>query len=155
MSQDSMHALRVNWETTMENMMNRINELQTQLQTQREEKPTYKPQKPRSFHGKKDESIEAWLFQMERYFVLCKLEDSETRTQYATSYLEGNAALWWRGHVQETTQPIEHWQDLKTALTAQFKPVNASKLAHDRLAKLRQTSSVQVYIFAFRAILLE
>src|SRR4051794_22258776 len=105
-----MYVLRVNWQMTMENMMNWINELQTQLQVQREEKPTYKPQKPRSFHRKKDESIIVWLFEMERYFVLCKLEDSEIRTQYATSYLKGNAVLWWRGHVQETTQLIEQWQ---------------------------------------------
>jgi hypothetical protein len=114
-----------------------------------------KPSKPVPFAGKKGESVEAWVFQIEQYFRLCQLKDETTRAAYAVSYLKDNAALWWRSVSNGAGDATKEWRALKTELIAQFKPTNANKLARDRLANLKQTTSVQAYSFAFRAIVLE
>jgi hypothetical protein len=171
MADDSIHAPAQELERILHGLQDQIVELRTQLTAERTQNmqqqqqapqaqapvTTYvvKPPRPTPFHGKKGESIDTWIGKAERYFELCQMNNSATRTRYAVAYLEGNAALWWQNHIRETLMPISQWDDLKTALVEQFKPVNSSKIARDNLAKLRQSTSVQAYIHTFRAITLE
>ena len=83
------------------------------------------------------------------------MNDQNTLAAYAVSYLKDNMALWWRSVTNGAKDPTIEWKMLKFALIEQFKPANANKLARDRLANLKQTTSVQAYAFAFRAIILE
>jgi hypothetical protein len=117
--------------------------------------PTFviQPLKPEAFAGRKGESIEGWISQMEQYFKLCNVTDSNYQANYGSSCLKDNASVWWRNYIKKTQ--VEDWESFKKAIIAQFKPVNASKIARDKLAKLRQTKSVQDYVYAFRATILE
>ncbi len=97
--------------------------------------------------------MEGWIFQMEQYFSICNVNSSKYQAKYGAACLKDNVAVWWRNLLQGTQ--IEEWKEFKEALIQQFKPVNSSKIARDKLARLKQNKSVQEYIFAFRAIILE
>ena len=56
---------------------------------------TYKPQKPDAFHGRRNESVDVWIFKMEEYFRLCKLTDPKEQADYGASFFKDNAAVWW------------------------------------------------------------
>ena len=148
-------------EQMMKSMQEQIAQLQDQLKQENENSNsspvttrTYKPQKPEAFHGRRNESVDVWIFKMEEYFRLCKLTDPKEQTDYGASFFKDNAAVWWRNRRQGNT-PMPEWIDVKKALVAQFKPVNSNKIARDRLASLRQTKSVQSYTYAFQSTILE
>jgi hypothetical protein len=115
-----------------------------------------KPSKPEPFTGKRGESIDAWIFQVEQYMFISKVEESQ-RIMLAASFLKEHAALWWRNVYQENAQngTTWTWHDFALNLRTQFRPVNATKLARDRLANLRQTQSVQAYVHAYRSLILD
>ena len=54
----------------------------------------FKPAKPDTFTGKRGESLDSWLFQVEQYMDLCQLQQA-TRVQYTTTLLKDNAMVWW------------------------------------------------------------
>ena len=96
---------------------------------------------------------------MNHYLSMCRIHSDEMKTQTAVTYLKDNAAVWWRNLVATRqasgNQPLQNWTEFQTAVTKQFKPVNAEKTARDRLANLRQMYSVEAYVHAFRTIVLE
>lgn len=116
-----------------------------------------KPAKPRTYCGNLGSDPSVWLFQFEQYVeVLCIPRSNWSRL--AATYLDGKAATWWRGLVKQ--QPGESpngitWDDFKSGLIATFKPVNASKIARDKLAVLKQDKSVSSYNSRFTELILE
>src|ERR1700760_4337975 len=86
-----------------------------------------------------------------------QLSESD-RPKLAATYLEGNAATWWRSLVMQTddrTGDGISWNDFQQGLISMFKPVNAKKIARDKLASLKQTNSVAKYNFDFTQLCLE
>jgi len=119
----------------------------------------FKPIRPDTFSGRQDKSsVEAWLFQLRQYFDACKMRGS-LKVSFAASLLRDDAGIWWRNHVEQSDLGhealITDWEDFKKMLVQQFKPVNAIKSARDKLAKLKQTRSVQEYATSFRSLTLE
>ena len=53
----------------------------------------FKPTKPDMFSGRRNESLDSWLFQVEQYMELCKLP-VQVYVQYATTLLRENAMVW-------------------------------------------------------------
>ena len=115
------------------------------------------PPKPETFGGTKGENVETWLFQVKQYLELCRIEDNKMQIRMAAAFFKETAAIWWRNRLASTPDlgGLTTWNEFQTALAEQFRPVNASKLARDRLARLRQTHSVQAYTHAFRSVALE
>jgi hypothetical protein len=116
-----------------------------------------KARKPEQFTGESNrEDVSQWLFESERYFTLSGINPLEA-VQYASSYLGGAAAIWWRSRVRQygPTGGVGSWDGFVEALTAQFKPVNGEKLARDKLARLMQARSVQDYTSKFRTLCLQ
>ena len=116
-----------------------------------------KARKPEQFTGESNrEDVSQWLFESERYFTLSGTNPLEA-IQYASSYLSGAAAIWWRSRVRQhgPTGGVGSWDGFVEALTAQFKPVNGEKLARDKLARLIQARSVQDYTSRFRTLCLQ
>src|SRR6185437_2860915 len=108
---------------------------------------------PDTFSGHQDNSlVEAWLFQLRQYFDTCKMRGA-VKVSLAASLLRDDAAVWWRNHVEQSDlgheELITDWDDFKKMFIQQFKPVNATKLARDKLARLKQTRSVQEYATSF------
>ncbi len=68
--------------------------------------------------------------------------------------LQGAALTWFRS-LSRLQQAPTTWADFVAALEAQFQPINASKLARDRIATLRQITSGRDYIHRFKTLALE
>jgi hypothetical protein len=119
------------------------------------------PNKPAEFGGNKDESVETWLFQIEQYAALTRIEEG-ARAFFAASFFRGPAALWWRSFVMALQDPANpaaniacDWPRFREACLTQFRPVNAARVAREKLMNLTQTTSVAIYAHKFRTLLLD
>ena len=116
-----------------------IAHLQDQLNQRQPYQATIRPPKPETFGGKKEENVETWIFQVKQYLELCKIEDGKTQIRMAAAFFKDTAAIWWRNCLTSSTSDLgglNNWNEFQTALAGQFRPVNASKLARDQLARL-------------------
>src|SRR3954454_14235083 len=117
------------------------------------------PNKPAEFGGSKDECIETWLFQVEQYVALTNISH-DTRAFFAASFFRGAAALWWRSFASSLRDPdrpdilVCQWPAFRQACLAQFRPVNAARVAREKLMVLTQSTSVANYAHRFRTLLL-
>ena len=109
-----------------------------------------KIEKPTKFNGKYPE-IETWLFSMDQYFEASGIH--RNRTQLAATYLDGQAATWWRLLVTNGVAPVR-WVNFREAILRQFKSPNAVFNARNRLAKLTQTGRVSDYNSAFNNVIM-
>lgn len=76
---------------------------------------------------------------------------SERTYLFATSYLSGRAFHWHR-QLRKTEGRPTTWDVFKTLLIEKFRPDNSDLLAHDRLASLRQVSTIESYVESFTDI---
>ena len=121
---------------------------------------TLKPPKPARFTGGvKGPKIHEWLHQAETYLLAAGLEKEQQGVHHIASFLEGDAAIWWRHHCQQqddgTVAQPRHWKELRKLMTEQFQVFNHETEIRDQYVSLRQTSSVNQYIARFRALVLE
>lgn len=144
------------------NMQALWNEIQNARQSARSNvtSMTAKPPKPPMFHGstKPGERVDNWLFDMQQYCRAVRMPPNAW-VEFAATFLRDGASTWWRAHLdlveRSQEQLITEWSQFKTVLTAQFRPVNAQKIARDRLHNLHQTGSVVRYVYEFHEICLE
>lgn len=116
-----------------------------------------KASKPKTYNGLRGSDPEVWLFQFNQYADINQVLE-QNKAKLAATYLEGNAATWWRNLVMQTgdrTGSTITWQEFQLQLISMFKPVNSVKIARDRLAVLNQTNSVAKYNFDFTQLCLE
>ena len=118
--------------------------------------PRIKPDRPPPFLGKKSESLETWIFQMEQFCEVAQVAEDD-RIPFATTFFKDQAALWWRHYHQslDRTQPLPTWEEFLDVLRRHFVPVNTSINAYERLRRLTQKTSVNAYNHEFRSIMLE
>src|SRR3954451_22066843 len=95
--------------------------------------PNIKPDRPAPFSGKKGESLETWIFQVEQYCSLLSIPIA-TQARFAATFLKDTAALWWR----IVAPIIVAWSQFLAALRLQFTPVKAIMGAYDGLHRLTQ-----------------
>ena len=112
-----------------------------------------KPSKPKTYNGLRGADPEVWLFQFNQYADINQLGEDD-RPKLAATYLEGNAATWWRNLVTQSADNVS-WREFQQGLISMFKPVNAKKIARDKLAVLKQTNSVAKYNLDFTQLCLE
>jgi hypothetical protein len=117
----------------------------------------FKPILPDTFDGTSKTSIDAWLYQIEQYQDFDTMTES-IRVKFATRLLKGKPLDWWRAYQALVEQGqagrIERWYEFKEIVQTQFKPFNSVQLARDKLAVVRQTSTVSEYIARFQDITL-
>ena len=53
-----------------------------------------KPAKPRTYDGDRRVNAEIWLLELENYFTVTNIIDSNQRVSFAVSQLRDNAVLW-------------------------------------------------------------
>ena len=118
--------------------------------------PRIKPERPPPYTGRKSESLEAWIFQMQQFCTLAPVPEAD-RIPFAATFFKDQAALWWRHYHQgiNWTNAAPDWNEFLTALRDHFIPVNTSINAYDRLQRLSQKASVNAYNHEFRALMLE
>ena len=117
-----------------------------------------KPAKPETFDGRSRNPAQ-WCFQVDCYFRAVNVNEDSVKLAFAVSLLRGPASEWYRLREKRVEQGLEPafdtWIALKTALVARFQTVNAAQVARDKLAQLRQVSSVRDYISSFNALVLQ
>ena len=115
-----------------------------------------KPERPTTYSGNCNESLEAWIFQMDRYCQLLPVPEPN-RVSFAGTFLKDHAAMWWRTVYEEIeAQPEDNrWTQFTNGLKHQFQPINTAETARTRLDQLRQKTSVRLYNSDFREIMLQ
>ncbi|CAH1441894.1 unnamed protein product [Lactuca virosa] len=95
------------------------------------------------------EHPDGWILRVERYFNFYKLSEAD-KMEAAVVALEGDALLWFQ--LEHTQRPVTRWQEMKSLLLRQFRPVNACTL-HQQWLALTQSGSVLEYHWSFIELL--
>lgn len=116
-----------------------------------------KAAEPSRYDGSVGSDPTVWLFQFVQYADITN-EPVIRRAKLAATYLSGKAATWWMGLVSQQPNGDSNlitWDMFKDGLTAMFQPVNAKKMARDKLAVLTQTHSVVKYNSEFQSLCIQ
>ncbi|KAG1533824.1 hypothetical protein G6F51_012420 [Rhizopus arrhizus] len=76
------------------------------------------------------------------------------RILYAVTLLRGDALIWWNQY-KTSRIPPEDWPTFRSILENEFKPINATQAARDKMAVLTQRTNVTSYINEFRSLQLQ
>lgn len=114
-----------------------------------------KPIKPEAFFGDSTkDDVDLWLFLIEQWLLAGYVNVDTEKIVLATGLLRGAALTWWRSLYDAPNTPST-WVEFKTQIRAAFQPINPIEDARDRLARLRQNTSVNAYASIFRKTVLE
>ncbi|KAL0456483.1 UNVERIFIED_CONTAM: hypothetical protein Slati_0987500 [Sesamum latifolium] len=112
-----------------------------------------------AYGGARDaKEVENFLFDMEQYFLAANVEDEAGKVSTAIMYRTGDAKLWWRtkySEIQANQVRLDTWALLREAIRVQFFPENVEYNARRALRKLEHTGSMQDYVKAFSALMLD
>jgi len=96
--------------------------------------------------------LEDWLSSVQDYLEL-KAVPTDSRAIVAASFLDGDARLWWRTRTMGERESFKtDYSKFEGALRLAFEPVNARKIARDRLAALKQKGPAVAYVRDFRSL---
>lgn len=119
-----------------------------------------KPNKPDTYDGTREYvTVNTWLYTIEQYLSLTQLSSPNTpltdhnKIAFASSYLKGNAAVWWF-HIVNSQESPATWGAFKARLISEFIPADHCRRARDKLRTLKQTSSVEHYLSEYRNTIL-
>lgn len=146
-----------------------INALHTQLLTTQQQMQAIQPAnqaavripKPPVFDGMREPSALNWSYQMETYLQAHRIPlDTTTAVTTAAGFLSGGALTWYRLRQQVDvlrgiSQPFSTWSAFRDALIARFTSISPEDAARQRLAQLRQRTSVRQYAQDFNLCVLE
>lgn len=111
---------------------------------------------PPIYSGTTKENIGVWLFQLEGYFKLKKVPDTD-RLSYMPSLLGGHALLWFQNAcnlISSKDRPLfESWTAFVEELRQQFQPANHQQLLRRQLRLLQQRNHIHEYINEYRDLL--
>ena len=76
-----------------------------------------KPDQPSPFCGKKSESLEAWIFQMQQYCILAPVPEAD-QIPFMATFFKDQVALWWRSYHQsiDWQNAAPDWNSFLTAI---------------------------------------
>ena len=106
-----------------------------------------KPSKPATYDGRSDPEL--WLYGVDLYFAAASVTLDFSKISFADALLRDDALVWRR-----TIDAPAMWDEWKALIISAFQPINPTETARDRLARLRQTSSVRAYASLFRTVTL-
>jgi hypothetical protein len=124
-----------------------VNARVAELQANFSRASNVKPPKPITYDARHDPEL--WLYSVDTYYSAVNLTNDAAKISFADALLRGDALTWRR-----TIDMPSDWDSWKTLLISAFQPVNPSETARDRLARLRQTTSVRAYVAIFRTVCL-
>lgn len=115
---------------------------------------------PEVFHGRLNENVDRWLFNVDQYFRGAQETDDTVRVPVAASLLRGTAQAWWETVVRDNEkkglgEEFCTWNEFKAGLAAAFRVINREDRARSQLSRLRQVTSVTKYAAEFTAVVLD
>jgi hypothetical protein len=146
-----------------------IGALHTELQNTQQQMQALRPSdtaairipKPPVFSGVRDPSALNWTYQMETYMQAHRINlETPLAVTTAAGFLSGGALTWYRLRQQVDVargiaQPFADWAAFREALITRFTPMSPEDTARQRLAQLRQRTSVRQYAQDFNMCMLE
>ena len=109
-----------------------------------------------TYHGKENESLSLWLFQVEQLFSAKNTPDSE-RLAFISAHLRDAALGWYHntclGIQQGQRLPFSSWNMFAVEIRQAFEPPRHQQLLRTQLRSLKQTGSAMDYAHRFRLIL--
>ena len=109
---------------------------------------------PSAFSGKKDDRNSAivFIFKSEVYHGSINTP-ADRQVSTTGQYLEGSAGTWFQQRTkvrqEKGLSAYGTWQEFRQNFLDQYMPTNSEQRARDRLAALKQTTSVRAYVTAF------
>lgn len=115
---------------------------------------------PQRFKGVRDgPKVLEWAHQATTYLRAAGLEFSEQGVWHITSFLDGDASVWWRLYCDKMERGLAarpaRWSDFKALIVDQFQVFNHITDVRDRYQALKQTDAVSAYITRFRSLVVE
>ena len=117
---------------------------------------------PQRFKGNREgPKVLEWAHQATTYLKAAGLDQTEVGVWHISSFLEGDAAVWWRLQCDRIDRGAwgalmpANWDEFKRQLLEQFKIFNHVTDIRDQYTALRQTASVSAYITKFRSLVVE
>eukprot|EP01135_Chromosphaera_perkinsii_P006835 Nk52_evm1s615 gene=Nk52_evmTU1s615 len=125
----------------------------------RNSRSNFKPSKPEKYDGTESRTT-AHLFEIHQYLAWCDLTSDDERIRAASTYLTGQASLWYRNTLAEAARrkvtPFASFDDYCMQLEKAHVILEPTcKTARDKLASWKQRTSVNSAIREFLAIKLE
>ena len=102
---------------------------------------------PKAFSGDA-QTFKEWAFCVELALRANDISDGAGQTDFASSYLEGNALLWYLSCV-DSGRVFSDWKSLKAGLAESFGPLDAEEENHLSLFSLTQEGPLDGYIREF------
>jgi hypothetical protein len=109
-----------------------------------------KPLQPSAFSGQGNHAMQ-WLAEVERYFAVAGLPESDPRrVALASTYLKDIASGWYMAMASEWgPQPL--WPEFKARFEERFRPIAASRVARAALRDLKHHHKVEGYTRIFQS----
>ena len=139
-----------------------LNEMQAHMQNQQaviarlsnqQASGTIRPPKPDTFDGR---HCETFIYSLEKLFAYHGENSSERMVSLAVTFLRGSALRWYRcAERQDTKGQLRTWPSFTAALKTFFMAANTETVVRNKLANLRQMTSVAKYNDLFNALIIE
>ncbi len=114
--------------------------------------------KPSYFTGKSQEQAN-WLHSMDTFLTAHNIDyTSGAAVNIASAFLQESALTWWRNYhaeLQAGTKAFPTWVQWVNELRRAFTPLNAAKIARQKIHNIRQHTSVPKYSHEFPSLLLD
>ncbi|EIE82979.1 hypothetical protein RO3G_07684 [Rhizopus delemar RA 99-880] len=109
---------------------------------------------PSTYAGDRNAAtINIWIQEVERYLQFYNVPSNQW-IPYAVTLMRDRAQKWWN-RLTEKNEQSTTWERFKLDIEYAFKPSYSQQAARDRLANVKQSSSVIEYVDAFQDILLD
>jgi hypothetical protein len=114
-----------------------------------------KPLQPSAFSGSPSHNVEQWCLEMERYFSVTGLSESDPRrVALASTYLKDVASGWYNGAVKaQELSSNSSWSEFRSKIVARFRRIAPARVARAALRQLRHRSKVEGYSKEFERLL--
>jgi chemotaxis protein histidine kinase CheA len=108
-----------------------------------------KPKSPEEFDPAKKKDVDTWLFQVDVYYQLHPQLSDLVKIIDCSSYFRGAAQTWWRHLASSRDVSTMTWAEFRAAIQTRWQLVNTVRTARDRIANIRQLTSVQDFTQRF------
>ena len=108
-----------------------------------------KPKRPEEFDPAKKKDVDTWLFQVEVYYQLHPHLTDLVKIVDCSSHFRGAAQTWWRHYASSHNLDALTWVEFRAAIQARWQLVNTVRTARDKIANIRQLTSVQDFTQRF------
>ena len=128
--------------------------LEQQQQVERQQSScAIRPPKPDTFDGR---HCDTFIYSLEKLFDYHGETNSARRVALAITYLRGSALRWYKcAEKQDTNRQLQQWDSFIIAMRSHFEASNIETLVRNKLANLKQLTSVAKYNDLFNSLIIE